>query len=272
MIPYSDKPDGWIQLSCTLPYSENYDVEATVNGFAESMHLTNTRITNITRMNNFVFVVFYAQVTFDITPIVKTVSEELLSREEVSKILKDNCNRQIRILGASIGEDAHTVGLDAIFNMKGYHGDYGLERYPCFLTKNLGAQVSITKLLEEIDKFQPDVICLSQTVTQNDLHIKTLNEVKKKLDELKITNKILICGGMHITQKLAESVGFDFGFGRGSTAVHVANAILNVIKVKNFVLQKVTSPVIINLPVKQRVPVITELSIQQQHYQGFPNE
>ena len=45
------------------------------------------------------------------------------------------------VLGACTGSDAHAVGIDAIMNMKGFAGDYGLERYPAFDARNLGAQV-----------------------------------------------------------------------------------------------------------------------------------
>lgn len=270
MIPYSDKPDGWIQLSCTLPYGEEgneYDIEATVKGFAESMHLTNTRITNVSRMGNFIFVVFYAQTTFEITPIFKEKIEDLLSREEIAKILNKKCDRQVRILGACVGEDAHTVGLDAIFNMKGYHGDYGLERYSCFLTKNLGAQVSLSQLYYEIVEFQPDVICISQTVTQNDLHIKTLQQVKSMLDDAGIKDKVLICGGMHVTQDTANTVGFDFGFGRGYTAIHVANVIYSMVKVKEFALPKVKAPVTIQLKEIQK-QLVSNDTVQEEHSYG----
>jgi beta-lysine 5,6-aminomutase beta subunit len=45
------------------------------------------------------------------------------------------------VLGACTGSDAHAVGIDAIMNMKGFAGDYGLERYPWLDARNLGAQV-----------------------------------------------------------------------------------------------------------------------------------
>lgn len=37
--------------------------------------------------------------------------------------------KKVVIIGASTGTDAHTVGMNAIMNMKGYAGHYGLERY-----------------------------------------------------------------------------------------------------------------------------------------------
>ena len=49
---------------------------------------------------------------------------------------------QIRPYGdTAIESDAHTVGINAIFNAKGFAGHYGLERFPAFRALNLGAQV-----------------------------------------------------------------------------------------------------------------------------------
>ena len=51
------------------------------------------------------------------------------------------------VIGAAIESDAHTVGIDAISNAKGFSGNYGLERFPAFRALNLGAQVSCEALL-----------------------------------------------------------------------------------------------------------------------------
>ncbi|MCK7486285.1 MAG: hypothetical protein MZU97_12570 [Bacillus subtilis] len=52
------------------------------------------------------------------------------------------------VVGACTGFDAHTVGIDAIMNMKGYNHHYGLERYSELEAYNLGAQVPNEKLIE----------------------------------------------------------------------------------------------------------------------------
>jgi len=52
------------------------------------------------------------------------------------------------VVGACTGYDAHTVGIDAIINMKGYAGDKGLEAYPWIDAYNLGAQVDNAALIE----------------------------------------------------------------------------------------------------------------------------
>ena len=65
-----------------------------------------------------------------------------MTMEEIDAFVSDRIGRKIGIAGACIGTDAHTVGIDAILNMKGYKGDYGLERYHAFETHNLGSQVA----------------------------------------------------------------------------------------------------------------------------------
>ncbi len=51
-------------------------------------------------------------------------------------------------MGACIGTDAHTVGIDAILNIKGFAGEKGLEYYREVKVVNLGAQVSVPQLVE----------------------------------------------------------------------------------------------------------------------------
>ncbi len=53
----------------------------------------------------------------------------------------DPARSKIVVVGACTGSDAHTVGIDAILNYKGYAGDKGLESYKGFEVHNLGAQV-----------------------------------------------------------------------------------------------------------------------------------
>jgi len=51
------------------------------------------------------------------------------------------------VVGAAIESDAHTVGIDAILNMKGFAGNYGLERHPQMDVLNMGSQVPCEQLL-----------------------------------------------------------------------------------------------------------------------------
>ena len=56
-------------------------------------------------------------------------------------------HRELVVLGACIGTDAHTVGIDAILNVKGFAGEKGLEYYREMAVTNLGAQVTVPELV-----------------------------------------------------------------------------------------------------------------------------
>jgi beta-lysine 5,6-aminomutase beta subunit len=68
------------------------------------------------------------------------VETEFKSFDEINTLIAREVGRKIIIVGATTGFDAHTVGIDAIFNMKGYKGDYGLERYSGFDARNMGSK------------------------------------------------------------------------------------------------------------------------------------
>ena len=55
--------------------------------------------------------------------------------------------RKLVVVGACIGTDAHTVGIDAILNIKGFAGEKGLEYYREIRVVNLGAQVLVPELV-----------------------------------------------------------------------------------------------------------------------------
>ena len=78
--------------------------------------------------------------------------------------------RKIVVVGACTGSDAHTVGIDAILNMKGYAGEKGLEAYKSFEAYNLGAQVENDQLLERAQALSADSILVSQVITQRNCH------------------------------------------------------------------------------------------------------
>ncbi|HPJ23317.1 MAG TPA: cobalamin-dependent protein, partial [Bacillota bacterium] len=117
----------------------------------------------------------------------------------------------------------HTVGIDAIMNMKGYAGHYGLERYKGIRAYNLGSQVLNEDFIKIAVEKNADVLLVSQTVTQKDVHLKNLVELVELLEAEGLRDKIiLIAGGARITHELAKELGYDAGFGPGSYAEDVA--------------------------------------------------
>src|SRR4029450_9748448 len=71
----------------------------------------------------------------------------LLTAKEVNLAIKRSLRRKLVVVGACIGTDAHTVGIDAILNIKGFAGEKGLEDYGEIRVVNLGAQVLIPDLV-----------------------------------------------------------------------------------------------------------------------------
>jgi beta-lysine 5,6-aminomutase beta subunit len=146
-----------------------------------------------------------------------------LSMDEVNDYIRANIGRKVVVVGACTGFDAHTVGIDAIMNMKGFNHHYGLERYPMLETYNLGAQVPNEKLVEFASKVKADVLLVSQVVTQKDVHIANMTELVELLEARGERSRyVCVAGGPRISNKLAVELGYDVGFGRGSYANDVA--------------------------------------------------
>jgi beta-lysine 5,6-aminomutase beta subunit len=148
---------------------------------------------------------------------------DVMGFNEVNEFIKKKVRRKIVIVGACTGSDAHTVGIDAIMNMKGYNHHFGLERYPMVDAYNLGAQVANEDLIRRCVEVKADAVLVSQVVTQKDVHLENLTELVQLLEAKKLRDRfILIVGGPQITHALARKLGFDAGFGRGTYAEHVA--------------------------------------------------
>jgi beta-lysine 5,6-aminomutase beta subunit len=147
--------------------------------------------------------------------------------DEINRLIKEKINRKLTVIGASIGSDAHTVGIDAIMNMKGFNHDYGLERYPLIKAVNLGSQVETEDLIKKAVDLKADAVLVSQIVTQQDAHKENASQLISSLKKKKLHGRfILILGGPRITNDLALELGFDAGFGPQTLPSHVASFIV----------------------------------------------
>lgn len=169
--------------------------------------------------------------TIDFTEIkVSKVDVDIMDKSQVEEYIKNNIKRDIVVVGACTGTDAHTVGIDAILNMKGFAGHYGLERYSGIKTINMGSQVSNEDLIIRAMKENADAILVSQVVTQRNAHIDNLSQLVEMLEADKIRDKvILVCGGPRLSHDLAQELGYDAGFGAGSFAEDVASFVVTEI-------------------------------------------
>jgi beta-lysine 5,6-aminomutase beta subunit len=110
--------------------------------------------------------------------------------------------------------------------MKGFAGDYGLERYPQFRAINMGSQVEPAALVARAKAEQADAILVSKVVTQRDVHkedARALVEIAKAEGIFEKT--IFLFGGPRVDHKTALELGFDAGFGPGTKPSDVANYI-----------------------------------------------
>lgn len=228
ILPYGDTMnDGKVQLSFTLPVSNDEKGHQTAIQTAQKMNLENVMIADaITLEKEFTMYVVYGTLTdgvdYDAIEIEETVSETL-SKDAIEELLKQHFDRPITVVGASTGTDAHTVGIDAIMNMKGFAGHYGLERYKGIETYNLGSQIENEDLLQFAKDKNADVLLISQTVTQKDVHIKNLIQLIELLEAEQLRDDFLvIVGGARITSSLAKELGYDAGFGPKKFAEDVA--------------------------------------------------
>lgn len=230
--PYGDiMDDGTVQIAFTLPVEPSPEAREAAIGFAQKMGFENIKVATMEKAaNGFAFFVIYGntQFTLDYTQIkVLKVEAKKRGREEIDEIIKTQIGRKLVVLGACTGYDAHTVGIDAIINMKGYSGDYGLERYQWFDARNLGAQVLNEDLLDLAVREKADAILVSKVVTQHDIHIKDFKDLIERAKKRGLRDKIIfVAGGPRVTHPLSVECGFDAGFGVGTKPSDVASYIV----------------------------------------------
>ena len=227
--PYGDTMnDGKVQLSFTLPVKNDDKGVASAIALAKKMGLKDPGVAYSGGLDaDFTFYVVYGSVvhTVDYESVqVLSVAGDVMSMTEVADYIRSHIKREVVFIGASTGTDAHTVGIDAIMNMKGFAGHYGLERFGMVRAYNLGSQVTNEEFIEKAKELKADVLLVSQTVTQKDVHIHNLTELVELLEAEGLRDKVvLICGGPRITHELAKELGYDAGFGSGKYAEDVAS-------------------------------------------------
>lgn len=229
--PYGDTMnDGKTQLSFTLPVPCNDESIEAAKQLMKKMGFENPQVVFYKELTQgFTFFNCYGTCTHtvDYTSIhVAKVKSTVWDMHETDTFIRERIGRKIVVVGASTGTDAHTVGIDAIMNMKGYAGHYGLERYEMFEALNLGSQVPNEDFIAKAIEIKADALLVSQTVTQKDVHIKNMTELVEMLEAEGLRHKvILICGGPRISHELAKELGYDAGFSMNSYADDVASYI-----------------------------------------------
>ena len=237
--PYGDTlGDGAVQLSFSLPVPYGEEAKEAAKQLAIQMGLEDILVYHAKDLGeNYTFFILYGKLvhSIDFTKIkVPKITAKSMDFYQINEKIQQEIKRKITIIGACTGTDAHTVGIDAIMNMKGYNGEYGLERYPMINAYNLGSQVKNEDLLAKAIEVKADAILVSQVVTQKGIHLSNLTELVEMVEGQGLRNNmLLICGGPRINHEIAIELGYDAGFGAGIYASNVASFIVEEMLKRN---------------------------------------
>jgi len=230
--PYADHlGDGLMQLSFTLPVPHGLAARRAAQELAAKMGLRHPEVVHYQSLTpGYTFFVMFGECTHTVD--YSTLSEdgfelEYMTEEEIEAFAREHIRRPIVVVGASTGTDTHSVGIDAMLNLKGFHGHHGLEGYKAFNSHNLGSQVPNSVLVAKAIDLGADAILVSQTVTQQNLHIANLTELVEIVEAEGARKRlILTCGGPRVSNELAKELGYDAGFSKGTYPHHVASFIV----------------------------------------------
>ncbi|MEI7057392.1 OAM dimerization domain-containing protein [Nocardioides sp. CCNWLW239] len=237
--PYGDTTgDGMVQVSFTLPIKHSKVADGAALQLANKMGMEPAMVVHSKPMgDDFTFFVVYGQVNHLVdTDKVQVVERDfpLLSPKEANAVIKETLRRPMVVVGACIGTDAHTVGIDAILNIKGFAGEKGLEYYKEIEVVNLGAQVSVPALVDAAVTRRADAVLVSQVVTQRDAHLLNTREMSAAFREAYPAGErpLLVAGGPRFDESATADLGVDRIFGRGTTPAEVASYLVHRITSK----------------------------------------
>jgi beta-lysine 5,6-aminomutase beta subunit len=230
--PYADHfGDGIIQLSFTLPVPYGLAARKAAQELAMKMGLEHPEVVHYQQLTEgYTYFVMFGECshTVDCSSLSSGGFEiEYMSEDEIERFAQEHIGRPVVVVGAATGTDTHSVGIDAMLNLKGFHGHHGLEGYKSFQTHNLGSQVPNSVLMAKVLELGADAVLVSQTVTQQNLHISNLTELVDIVEaEGARKQLILTCGGPRLSNELAKELGYDAGFSKGTYPNHVASFIV----------------------------------------------
>lgn len=229
ILPYGDhKNDGVVQVSFTLPVPDGPLGDEAARQVMRLMSLKEPQVVESTPLGeNYTFFVGYGKLTRPVEISKLKVARPLwdkLDAASIDRLVRERLGRPIIVVGAATGQDAHTVGLDAILNYKGFSGDHGLEAYSAFRVVNMGSQIPNESLVAKAIELRADAILVSQVVTQRNVHLSNLTNLVELLEAEGWRDKVvLVAGGPRITHALAVELGYDAGFGPGTRPSDVAS-------------------------------------------------
>src|SRR5215470_15293680 len=244
--PYGDTTgDGQVQVSFTLPVpgvspADRALAEGAALQLAGKMGISPAMVVHAKPVGpDFTFFIVYGRVSHlvDLSAVTVAAREfELLSPAEVNLRIRSALGRKLVVVGACIGTDAHTVGIDAILNVKGHAGEKGLEYYREIRVVNLGSQVLVPSLVARAAAERADAVLVSQVVTQRDAHLTNAREMAAAFRSAPefaagsgARRPLLVVGGPRFSPDAAAGLGVDKVFGRGTTPGEVASYLVHAL-------------------------------------------
>lgn len=157
------------------------------------------------------------RVTFDVDPNELRIPAERreLDGDAIRQLV---AAKPMRVVGGTVGEDEHSVGMREILDIK--HG--GLEGFgvECHY---LGTSVAIEKMVDAAVELNADAILISTIISHGDVHKLMMRKLHELCVEKGVRDRfILVAGGTQVTHEMAVAEGMDAGFGRGTKGIHVA--------------------------------------------------
>jgi len=240
--PYGDTTgDAMVQTSFTLPVPAGRRAELAALRLAGQMGLDPASVVHSKPMGpDFTFFIVYGRVNHLIDYAGIQAPEgrgyPLLPAKEVDLAIRTVLNRRLVVIGACIGTDAHTVGIDAILNVKGFAGEKGLEYHREIQVINMGAQVTVEELVERAKAANADAVLVSQVVTQKNAHIHNTKQMAAAFHDAYPTavgpgmgRPLLIVGGPRFDTVAEQELGVDRIFGKGTTPGEVAGYLVHAL-------------------------------------------
>lgn len=211
--------DGYVSMTIFLPAAPRVAEYAAME-MAKKMGLTDVEAIHKQTMHpaegSLVEVKGRLDVAIDPKELVIPKEIPRLSAEEIREDIK---NKPMKVVGATVGEDEHSVGMREIIDIK--HG--GIEGFgvECHY---LGTSVSIAKAVDAAIEIGADAILISTIITHADIHRINMARLDQLCKEKGIRDKvILVAGGTQVTNDIAVEEGMDAGFGRGTKGIDVAS-------------------------------------------------
>lgn len=211
--------DGVISLQLFYPTSARV-AEYAALALAEKMGIKEAEVINRLPIHpaEGTFLELKGKVDIDIDPKELDIPAEtpLLSEEEIRADIK---KKPMTIVGATVGQDEHSVGMREIIDIK--HG--GIEGFG-ITCHYLGTSVSLEKVVDAAIETAADAILISTIITHAEIHRINMRRLSDLCQEKGIRDKvILVAGGTQVTNDIALEEGMDAGFGRGTHGHAVAS-------------------------------------------------